>query len=166
LPEVYAGKKELALDSQLYFLTSRVEQLDRNLLEQGQIYISDYVFDKELIYARLLLDSQQLALYEEIYLPFAGKVASPVVVIYMQDSAKNCLERIHTRNRPYEQQIRLQFLERLSCDYEQLFADWKTCPVIRVPKAEDADIDHLANQIEYYTASRCVIVGRAKQSKA
>jgi 2-amino-4-hydroxy-6-hydroxymethyldihydropteridine diphosphokinase len=164
LPEVYAGKKELALDSQLYFLTNRVEQLDRNLLAEGQVCISDYVFDKELIYARRLLDAQQLALYEEIYPPFAGKVAGPVLVIYMQDSAQNCLERIHSRNRPYEQQIRLQFLEMLSSDYERLFGDWKTCPVIRVPKAEDADIDHLANQIEYYTAGHRVIASRAKQS--
>jgi len=165
LPEVYAGKKELALDSQLYFLTSRVEQLGRSLMTQGQIRISDYVFDKELIYARRLLDAQQLALYEEIYLPLAAKVTAPVLVIYMIDSPQNCLERIHRRNRPYEQQIELRFLETLSSDYGRLFADWKTCPVIRVPKSEDADIQHLAEQIRYYTAGHLCVASGAKQSR-
>jgi len=165
LPDVYAGKKELALDSQLYFLTSRAKQLGRNVLAGGQIYISDYVFDKELIYARCLLNDQQLALYEQIYPPFAAKIAVPVLVIYMQDSAENCLARIRSRNRPYEQQIKLPFLEGLSSDYEQLFKHWTTCPVIRVSTSEATDIEHLANQIKYYTAGHFVVASGAKQSK-
>jgi deoxyadenosine/deoxycytidine kinase len=83
----------------------------------------------------------------------------------MQDSAQNCLERIHKRNRPYEQQIELRFLETLSSDYGRLFADWKMCPVIRVPKSEDADIQHLAEQIRYYTAGHFVVASGAKQSR-
>jgi 2-amino-4-hydroxy-6-hydroxymethyldihydropteridine diphosphokinase len=159
LPQVYAGKNELALDSQLYFLTTRIEQLDPSVLAQGQIRFADYVFDKELIYARRLLDGQQFALYENIYHLVAEKAAAPVLVMYMDDSPQNCLERIHSRNRPYEQQIRLPFLEMLSSDYEQLFSDWKTCPVIRVPRAEDADVEHLANQVKHYTADRCGLAG-------
>ncbi len=155
MPDVYAGKKELALDSQLFFLTSRVEQLDRDNLEPGQIYISDYVFDKELIYARTLLNAQQLALYEGIYLPFTAKVATPMLVIYMQDSPHNCLQRIHERNRPYEQQIELNFLQGLECDYDKLFIDWKNSPVIRVSASQldysnDAVIENLVNQIKCY----------------
>ena len=165
LPEVYAGKNELALDSQLYFLTTRIEQLDPSVLAQGQTCISDYVFDKELIYARRLLDARQFALYEDIYHLVAGKVASPVLVMYMDDSPQNCLDRIHRRNRPYEQQIRLPFLEALGNDYERLLGDWKVCPVVRVPKAEDADVEHLANQVKYYTAGHVAVAGGAKHSK-
>ncbi|MHC4085380.1 MAG: 2-amino-4-hydroxy-6-hydroxymethyldihydropteridine diphosphokinase [Planctomycetota bacterium] len=170
MPDVYAGKKQFALDSQLYFLTSRTEQLNPNILARGQIAVSDYIFDKELIYARRLLDSQQLSLYEKTYPPFAGQVALPVLVIYLQDSAQDCLERIHRRNRPYEQKIELQFLKSLDSDYELLFTDWKTCPVIRVLISEfdctkDADISHLAEQVKYYIASDSVIAKAAKQSK-
>ena len=159
MPDVYAGKKQFALDSQLYFLTSRTEQLNPNILAMGQIAISDYVFDKELIYARRLLDSQQLSLYEKTYPPFAGQVALPVLVIYLRDSAQNCLQRIHRRNRPYEQKIEPQFLEALDCDYEMLFEDWKTCPVIRVSMSEfdctnDGDLQDLANQIKCYIATK------------
>ena len=157
MPDVYAGKKELALDSQIYFLTSRIEQLNHNVLAPGQLAISDYIFDKELIYARRLLNAQQLALYEKVYQPLDEKVTLPVLVIYLKDSAKKCLERIHRRNRPYEQKIELQFLEALNSDYEQLFKNWKTCPVIRMQMSKldcmkDASIDHLANQIKSYIA--------------
>jgi len=155
LPEVYAGKSEVALDCQLYFLTARAEQLSPEVLGSGQIRLSDYVFDKELIYAGRLLDVSQFSLYEEVYRPFAAKVAPPVLIIYMCDSPKNCLRRIHNRNRPYEQKIELSYLEALHDDYEQLFAGWKTCPVIRVSKCEQLDVDSLANQIGYYTAAGC-----------
>jgi len=162
LPAVYAGKKELALDSQLYFLTNRTRQLNRDTLPAGRITISDYIFDKELIYAKLLLNRQQLDLYKRIFPPFAAKVAPPVLVIYMIDSPKKCLERIHKRNRPYEQKIKLQFLESLDFAHQRLFADWKTCPVIRLAGSnfdctKPADINRLVDQIKCYVACRPVI---------
>jgi len=157
LPEVYAGKKELALDSQLYFLNSRIEQLNPQAFPAGRIAVSDYIFDKELIYARCLLNHQQLTLYEKSYRPAAAKVATPVLVIYLHDSAKKCLDRIHTRNRPYEQAIGQQFLEKLGADYERLFADWKLCPLIRISMSNfdcnrNGDIERLTNQIRSYVA--------------
>jgi len=165
LPDVYAGKKELALDSELYFLTSRARQLDPNKLENGIICISDYVFEKELIFARRLLNTQQLALHKEIYPPFAAQATVPALVIYMNDPAQNCLERIHRRNRPYEQQIELQFLQGLDSDYELLFEQWKSCPVIRISTSQSTDAECLANQIKNYTAGNFVIACEAEQSK-
>lgn len=153
LPDVYAGKKELALDSQLFFLIHRSGQLNPSGIAQDRISLSDYIFDKELIYARRLLDDHQLALYQEIYPSFAAKVASPVLVIYIRDPVTDCLKRIHSRNRPYEQQIELSFLEALNADYDWLFEDWKKCPVIRISTSQAADVARLAQQIKYYTVS-------------
>ncbi len=158
MPDVYAGKKELALDSQLYFLTSRVEQLNHNTLKKGQIYISDYIFDKELIYSSQTLTPEQLALYGKIYQPSVRKVTLPVLVIYLTDSPQNCLERIHKRNRPYEQKIEQRFLEKLDADYRQLLNHWKICPVIRISTPEDINVEHLVNQIRYYVVDHSVIV--------
>jgi len=170
MPGVYAGKKELALDSQLYFLTSRMHQLSGYMLSPGQLAVTDYVFDKECIYARRLLDNQQLELYEKLYHPCCAQVATPVLVLYLRDSAETCLGRIRARNRPYEQRIQLQFLEMLRSDYERLFADWKTCPVIRVSMSQfdcqrDGDIERLANQVRHYIACSCGVASAAKQSR-
>jgi len=155
LSRVYAGDKELALDSQLYFLTSRIAQLNPNELTPGQITFADYVFEKELIYARRLLNAEQMTLYEKKYRTFCSQVTSPVLVIYLTDSIQNCLEHIHKRNRPYEQKIELGFLLDLSSDYEQLFAEWKACPVIRLSMSkfncrDTKDLQNLANQLQYY----------------
>jgi deoxyadenosine/deoxycytidine kinase len=112
-----------------------------------------------------LLTPRQLELYERIYEPFAERVASPVLVIYLQDSAERCLERIHGRNRPYEQGITLEFLEGLAGDYERLFADWTGCPVVRVPASQvgvddEAALEHVALQVKAYVASRGYAVVR------
>jgi deoxyguanosine kinase len=157
LPEVYAGRQELALDSQLYFLVNRAEQLDPDLLSRDRVFVTDYVFDKEMIYARRLLNPVQLALYETIYPPFAQRAATPLLVIYLEDTAAHCLQRIHRRRRPYEQRITLEFLEALDRDYRRLFDDWKACPVLRVPTARltgynEAVVEHLVLQVKAYLA--------------
>ena len=169
MPDVYAGKQELALDSQLYFLTARVEQLNNSDLDKGQTYISDYAFAKEPIYSRQTLTPEQLTLYDKVYQSSNFKVASPVLVIYLLDSPQNCLERIHKRNLPYEQKIELQYLENLEAEYNQLFNNWKICPVIRVKTSEldytkNDIIEHLAEQIKYYLAEYSVITSVAKQT--
>jgi 2-amino-4-hydroxy-6-hydroxymethyldihydropteridine diphosphokinase len=64
MPEVYAGNTAYALDSQLHFLVNRAEQVGRDTLGPGQVYVSDYLFDKEWIYACALLDERQLVHYK------------------------------------------------------------------------------------------------------
>ena len=159
LPKVYAGQKQFALDSQLFFLNSRIDQLNRKTLTNGQIAVSDYIFDKELIYAGRLLNPQQFSQYENSYQSSKVKVAQPVLVIYLHDSPRNCLERIHQRNRPYEQIISLHFLEKLKADYAKLFAAWKLCPVIRISMSwfdctRNGDINHLSEQITSYVIAQ------------
>jgi len=109
-------------------------------------------------------------LYEKIYQSSNRKVTLPVLVIYLVDSPQNCLERIHRRNRPYEQKIEQRFLEILDAGYEQLLKHWKICPVIRKQTSEldyndDANIEHLVEQIKCYTTGHSVIASAAKQSK-
>jgi len=157
MPGLYDGKQELALDCQVYFLTHRTEQLDSDALQGSKLYISDYLFDKELIYAPLTLTKQQSSVYHGIYRNMAEKVAKPALVVFLTDTVENCLNRIHKRNRPYEQKIALNFLRKLERAYQCLFADWKTCPVIRILMSQfdcqsKTEIENLANQIKYYVA--------------
>jgi 2-amino-4-hydroxy-6-hydroxymethyldihydropteridine diphosphokinase len=157
LPGLYAGNKEFALASQIYFLTSRTEQLSSDNLEKSTIHITDYIFEKELIYALKFLDEKQLALYQKTNKQISTKVTKPVLVIYLQDTVTNCLERIHKRNRPFEQKIQPDFLQSLSEAYQKLFNDWKTSPLIRLSMdqfdcTKSGDVDFLTNQIRSYIA--------------
>ncbi|MHC4221320.1 MAG: deoxynucleoside kinase, partial [Planctomycetota bacterium] len=155
LSDVYAGKTELALDSQLFFLTERACQLNPEVLPAGKTVISDYLFEKELIYAKRLLDAKQLDCYQQKYRSVSPTVTKPMLVIYLTDSAQQCLERIHKRNRPYEQKIDLQFLRDLHYDYQQLFESWKKSPVIRMSMSDfdiknSDSLDYLLSQIKSY----------------
>jgi len=152
LAKVYGGNKDLALDSQLYFLTSRLEQLEPANMGKGRPAVADYVFDKELIYANVLLSREQLTLYEKIYTRLDGGIC-PAILIYLTDSPKQCLERIHQRNRPYEQQIQTGFLEQIDAGYKKLTAGWENSPVITLNEYDcrnQKSVDRLARQVEYY----------------
>lgn len=157
LPQVYAGNSNLALDSQLFFLTHRFDQLNSEVLQAGKLYVSDYLFDKELIYAKLLLNTGQMDIYRRVYELYNPKISSPVLVIYLTDSPQNCLERIHQRNRPYEQKIEIPFLEKILSGHEELFAGWKKSPVIRLNTADldyskPETVENLANQVRCYVS--------------
>jgi len=155
LAKVYEGHTELALDSQLFFLTERIKQLNSEKIKQGKIFITDYVFQKELIYATMQLDSDQLGLYKTIYDSLTKGQTQPCVVVYLTDSSQGCLAKIHKRNRPYEQHIEAKFLDELGQKYDELFESWNICPVI---KSEASEIDYsdeeairrIAEQIKYY----------------
>jgi 2-amino-4-hydroxy-6-hydroxymethyldihydropteridine diphosphokinase len=157
LAEVYAGRAELALDSQLYFLTSRAEQLDPSRLEPGRAVVADYIFEKELIYAQELPEQSQKDLYARLYGPVSAAVAAPVIAVYMYDTPERCLQRIQRRNRPYEQGIDLTFLQRLDERYEGLFRRFRNCPLFRMDASvfdctDEAAVTHLAEQMGHYMA--------------
>jgi deoxyadenosine/deoxycytidine kinase len=154
LADVYAGHGELALDSELFFLSSGAAQLERQRLRAGGLYVSDYVFDKAMIYASSWLNSEQMREYKRYYDSVAEGVAMPVLVIYLNDSLDHCLQRIHNRNRPYEQRIEKLFLEHLGYGYEALYRNHTACPVMRMTSDRcfmPEQVDGIANQVRHYT---------------
>jgi 2-amino-4-hydroxy-6-hydroxymethyldihydropteridine diphosphokinase len=155
LRDVYAGKAELALDSELFFLVTRADQLSPESLSPGRPVVSDYLFENSLLYPRHWLRAHQLRLYNKIYDRLAPTVTRPALVIYLEASVETCLGRIHRRNRRYEQKIQPDFLEALSADYRKLFANWSACPVIALA-TDNCDYrkgEHradLLNQVQHY----------------
>ena len=155
LPKVYAGQKSLALDSQLFFLLSQCEQLRPDSFPSGSIAVSDYIMDKEMIYARIWLDSVQFEIYRKVNSVMTKTVADPMAAIYLKLSPQKALERIKKRSRPYEQGIDLNFLEKLNIGYEKLFETFNRCPVITID-AEAVDfrqkqqIETIGEKINYY----------------
>lgn len=155
LAKVYAGQKSLALDSQLYFLLSRCEQLRPDSFAPDSVAASDYIMDKEMIYARIWLDAVQFEMYRKINAVICKTVAQPTVAIYLKLSPQQCLERIKKRSRPYEQGIDLSFLEKLHIGYEKLFETFNRCPVITIDAdkydfRQNDDVEQFGKKICYY----------------
>jgi len=155
LAKVYAGQKSLALDSQLYFLLSRCEQLRPDSFVPDSIAVSDYIMDKEMIYARIWLDAVQFEIYRKLNAVMSKTVALPAIAIYLKLSPQKALERIKKRSRSYEQGIDLSFLEKLHIGYEKLFETFNRCPVITLD-ADSVDfrqpqqIKQFGKKINYY----------------
>lgn len=155
LAKVYAGQKSFALDSQLYFLLSRCEQLKPDGFSQDNVAVSDYIMDKEMIYARIWLDAVQFEIYRKVNAVMGRTVAQPTIAIYLKLSPQKALERIRKRNRPYEQGIDLNFLEKLHIGYEKLFETFSRCPVITLD-ADSVDfrqrqqVGQFGRKINYY----------------
>ena len=159
LAKVYDGQEDLALKSELYFVNSSASQLGKDKLTGDKLYVSDYVFEKAFAYANRWLDDGQMLKYKAEYAILETKVAKASVVIYLKDSISRCLERIHLRNRPYEQEITQNFLYSLEFDYDKMFKYWKTCPVITIDAgkfntADGNSVRALAEEIKYYVFSK------------
>ncbi|MHC4927604.1 MAG: deoxynucleoside kinase, partial [Planctomycetota bacterium] len=142
-------------DSELFFLSSSASQLRKDKLFGGRRYVNDYVFEKAHIYASSWLKPDDLAVYEKHFDSICEGIASPVLVIYLVDSVAQCMERIRKRNRPYEQEIELSFLEHLASGYERLYTDYTVCPVLRLRPDEcftDEQVDGIAAEVKAYIA--------------
>ncbi|MGA2915961.1 MAG: 2-amino-4-hydroxy-6-hydroxymethyldihydropteridine diphosphokinase [Sedimentisphaerales bacterium] len=155
LAKVYAGQKSLALDSQLYFLLSRCEQLRPDGFSTDNVAVSDYIMDKEMIYARIWLDSVQFEIYRKINAVMSKTVTQPTIAIYLKLPPQKALERIKQRSRPYEQGVDLNFLEKIHIGYEKLFETFNRCPVITIDAGavdfrRKEEIEAIGKKINYY----------------
>lgn len=154
ISDVYAGRTDLALKSQLYFLNSRADQLSPQNFLPCQPIVSDYIFEKDRIFARRTLNGGQFSQYENRYDTVSAKVQSPSLVIYLKDEPDNALRKIRLRNRSYEQCIKTSTLADFSNDYDSLFEQYVTCPVITLnaAKFDCKNNDHLTNLVKQIRA--------------
>lgn len=153
LPKVYAGQKSLALDSQLYFLLSRCQQLEPERIKD--ISVSDYIMDKEMIYARIWLDAIQFDLYRKINEVMTKNIIHPSLVIYLKSTPEGCLRRIKERSRPYEKDIDIRFVHELHVAFQKLFETFNRCPVITIDVEsfdfrQKEQVEFLGKKINYY----------------
>ncbi len=116
-----SGDREAALPSELFFLLSRAHQLDRRMVADKGLLISDYIFEKNRIFARINLTSHQFTIYDEVEQSVLKYIAKPKVIIYLRDSIENCLSRIARRGRGFEKNISYQYMKQLDDAYESLF---------------------------------------------
>lgn len=125
LARQYAGDTQATLASQLFFLLSRIDQLHPAKLADYPIAVADYIYQKDKLFAKLNLSQQQFDLYEQTAEALSRQRVVPNIVIYLHDSVENCLARIASRGRVFEQNMDPGWLDRLSKAYDVLFENWE-----------------------------------------
>lgn len=132
LPKFYRDPRSHAFTTQIFFLLSRYRQL--STLHNYDLFhekvVTDYIFEKDKIFAYVNLSESELRLYEEVEENLAPKLPSPELVIYLQTSAHSLLRRIRKRGRDYEKRITEEYISRLVEAYEYFFYRYESSPLL------------------------------------
>jgi deoxyadenosine/deoxycytidine kinase len=123
LEPFYRDKPGAAFPAQFYFLMQRFKQL-RSLdlaAHPGRVIVSDYIFEKDKIFAYLNLNDAELQVYNQYYEILAEQVPSPDLVIYLQAKPEALKKRIGKKNVPFEHRISQDYLESVVTAYEHFF---------------------------------------------
>ena len=135
LAESYAGRAELRLAGQSWFLLSRVNQLAQARWRDDGIIVTDYAFLQDGLYARIWLTGEDLAAYDALAAQVAPLVHGPDVLIWLDGPLELLKTRIAGRARDYERYFTDAFLRRLQADFAAALAH-PPCPAIRVDIAQ------------------------------
>ncbi len=138
LVESYAGAIETRLPSQLYFLLSRVKQLQSAAWPGDGLVVTDYGFCQDAMFARLRLSDTDLEIYRKVAGPLAAMVHQPDVLIRLDASLEALLTRIDRRGRGFEKSMTTDFLESMRAECDTAVGE-AACPVISID-TEDIDV--------------------------
>jgi deoxyguanosine kinase len=120
LAPFYADPERFAFNVQTFFLLSRFKQL--NQLAQGSLFasdiVSDYMFDKDFIFASMNLKDAEFDLYRDLYSHLRPQLARPDLTVYLRSDVGLLLERIAKRGRDFEREIDPNYLRRLGTHYD------------------------------------------------
>ena len=134
LPGFYADQARYALPTQLFFLFQRIQQVRD--LSQADLFrratVSDFMLDKDPLFARLTLNDDELNLYQQIYAQMKPQAVVPDLVIYLQASIETLLERVKRRAVNYERTISEDYLVKLAESYARFFYQYDAAPVLIV----------------------------------
>ncbi len=148
LERFYRNPRAAALQTQLFFLFQRTRQLED--IRQHDLFdtvrVADYLIDKDRLFARLTLDDEEFALYEQVYSRLAVDAPVPDLVIYLQAPVDVLLERIERRGIRYEQHMDRAYLEKLQEAYARFFHQYHASPLLIVNAAQ---ADFVSNEQDY-----------------
>jgi len=148
LEKFYQNGKQAALATQLFFLFQRTQKIQD--MRQADIFepvrVSDFLIEKDPLFARINLDSNEFQLYSKVYQQLTIDAPRPDLVIYLQASTDVLLSRIQNRGISYEQGMGRDYLERLNEVYSEFFLYYDSAPLLIVNASE---IDLANSEVDY-----------------
>jgi deoxyguanosine kinase len=149
LPKFYKEPDKYAFPLEMSFLAERYQQLKDQLTKQDlfkSFTISDYLFNKSLIFARNNLQSDEFALFSQMFTIIDEFLPKPDLLVYLYLDISNLQKNIRKRGRSYEQEIQDTYLESIQKGY---FDSIKKMPGIRTLIVDTNNIDFVNNKADY-----------------
>ena len=148
LDRFYQNPRQHALATQLFFLFQRAQQMEES--RQSDLFepvrVSDFLIDKDMLFAELNLEKDEYSLYHKVYQHLVIDAPKPDLVIYLQAPTEVLLQRIQKRGIPSEQMIESEYLNQLNRAYTEFFHYYSDSKLLIVNSAE---IDLVANDEDY-----------------
>jgi deoxyguanosine kinase len=162
LEKFYTDIPRYALPTQLFFLFQRNNQVQSlsqmDMFTQG--VVSDFLLDKDQLFAKLTLSDAEQNLYQSIYSHLQPKAILPDLVIYLQASTSTLIDRVKQRGSTFEKNISEDYLWRLSEAYTKFFYQYEDAPVMIVNSENlnfvenQPDFDLLLQRLEHMRGPR------------
>ncbi len=155
LTKFYEDQEHYAFQTQIFFLLSRYKQQQE--LFQGDLFynflVSDYIFDKDKIFAYLTLQDDELKLYETLISTIEKNIPTPDLVVYLQSSTERLMGNIQKRGRSFEENMSQEYIKDLNEAYNYFFFRYKSAPLLIINSTEidfvneKEDFEDLLDQI-------------------
>lgn len=155
LAKFYENPQQFAFPVELFFMAERYKQLKELLHTQdlfNSVTISDYLFTKCLLFAKVTLPMDEFRLYQRLFDIIHQQLIQPDLLIYLHSPIQKLQENIKKRNRSYEQNIPDDYLFNLQETYthyikqhniKTLFIDMSNADLLGNPKHLQTIIDAL-----------------------
>jgi deoxyguanosine kinase len=122
LPKFYENQRQYAFPLELFFMAERYKQL-KDLLRTKDLFqhvtVSDYLFTKCLLFAKVNLAEEEFLLYQKLFDIINPQLVQPDMLIYLHAPVSKLQDNIRKRNRSYEQGIAPEYLFSLQETYTQ-----------------------------------------------
>lgn len=134
LSDFYSDRQRYAFQTQIFFLLSRYHQQRNGVKEalaKNPWLISDYTFEKDRLFAEINLQGDELDVYHNLHDALSEKIHKPDLIVYLRADTRVLMQRIAQRDRPYERQMELAYIEALNQTYDTRFAN-KAGPILTI----------------------------------
>ncbi len=152
LARFYRDRARYAFQTQVFFLLNRYDQQSR-ISHITRPLVSDYIFDKDWIFAQQNLSGDELSTYERVYEALANNITSPELIVYLRADTPVLMARIARRDRPYERNMDSHYIDGLRIAYDQFFIHYEKTAVLTIDTNEldivecENDRNYVINQI-------------------
>ncbi len=122
LNDFYKGDKSINLETEITFLLIHYSQLKKKLkFSTDQFLIADFSIEKDLVFAKLSLEGEELKIFQRLYNYIIQKVGVPNLVIFLDISHNLLMTRIMQRERKYEMKANPEYFKEFNNKIRRFF---------------------------------------------